>query len=102
MPNVTLIYLYRKVAQGSTVHSLLMDTSIRQAPVKLTPRVVPAFLYSLYLTLSKTDIYLRGTLSAGPKGVCIKRHDMKERNDIKNPQNTSVGFCTPIHQTTGL
>ena len=41
VPNVTLIYLYRKVAQGSTVHSLLMDTSIRQAPVKLTPRVVP-------------------------------------------------------------
>ncbi|KAM7443565.1 Fanconi anemia group J protein [Porites harrisoni] len=23
-----------------------------------------------------------------------------ERNDIKDPQNTSVGFCTPIHQTT--
>ena len=31
--------------------------------------MVPAFAYSLYLTLYKTDISLRRTLSAGPKGV---------------------------------
>ena len=31
--------------------------------------LVPAFLYSFYLTLYKTDISLRRTLSAGPKGV---------------------------------
>ena len=31
--------------------------------------LVPAFLYSLYLTLFKTDISPRWTLSAGPKGV---------------------------------
>ena len=31
--------------------------------------MVPAFVYSLYLTLCKTDISLRWTLIAGPKGV---------------------------------
>ena len=31
--------------------------------------LVPAFLYSFYLTLYKTDISLRRTISAGPKGV---------------------------------
>ena len=33
--------------------------------------LVPAFAYSLYLTLYKTDISLRRTLSAGPKGVPV-------------------------------
>ena len=36
----------------------------RDTSVKRTPRV-----YSLYLTLYKTDISLRRTLDAGPKGV---------------------------------
>ena len=35
--------------------------------------LVPAFLYSLYLTLYKTDTSLRRTLSAGPKGVRLRR-----------------------------
>ena len=34
--------------------------------------MVPAFLYSLYLTLYKTDISLRLTLTAGPKGVRLR------------------------------
>ena len=37
------------------------------------PKLAPPFLYSLYLTLYKTDISLRWTLTAGPKGrVVIK------------------------------
>ena len=31
--------------------------------------LVPVFLYSLYLTLSKTEGSVRQTLSAGPKSV---------------------------------
>ena len=34
--------------------------------------MVPTFLYSLYLTLYKTDIALRWTLTAGPKGVRLR------------------------------
>ena len=34
--------------------------------------MVPAFVYSLYLTLYKTDTSLRRTLSAGPEGVRLK------------------------------
>ena len=34
--------------------------------------MVPAFLSSLYLTLYKTDISLRRTASAGPKGVRLR------------------------------
>ena len=34
--------------------------------------MVPAFLYSLYLTLYKTDTSLRQTLRAGPKGVRLR------------------------------
>ena len=34
--------------------------------------MVPASLYSLYLTLYKTDISLRLTLTAGPKGVRLR------------------------------
>ena len=34
--------------------------------------LVPVFLYSLYLTLYKTDISLRRTLTAGPKGVRLR------------------------------
>ena len=33
---------------------------------------VPAFLYSLYLTLHKTDIALRHIYSASPKGVLLR------------------------------
>ena len=54
-----------------TVNSLLtghlykMDTSVKL-------ELVPAFLYSFYLTLYKTDTSLRWTLSAGPKGVRLR------------------------------
>ena len=34
--------------------------------------MVPAFLFSLYLTLYKTNTSLRRTLSAGPKGVRLR------------------------------
>ena len=34
--------------------------------------LVPAFLCSLYLTLYKTDISLRRTAGAGPKGVRLR------------------------------
>ena len=34
--------------------------------------MVPAFLYSLYLTLYTTDTSLRRTLSAGPKSVRLR------------------------------
>ena len=34
--------------------------------------LVPAFLCSLYLTFYKTDISLRPTASAGPKGVRLR------------------------------
>ena len=33
---------------------------------------MPGFLYSVYLTLYKTDISLRRTLTAGPKGVRLR------------------------------
>ena len=37
--------------------------------------MVHVFAYSLYLSLYKTDISLRRTLSAGPKGVRWERVD---------------------------
>ena len=56
-----------------TVNSLLMDTSTRRTPLQNGHLLlVPAFLYSLYLTLCKTDTSLRWTLSAGPKGVRLR------------------------------
>ena len=56
-----------------TVDSLLTDTSIRRTPLYNGHlELVPAFLYSLYLTLYKTDTSLRRTLSAGPKGVRLR------------------------------
>ena len=45
-------------------HLYMTDVS-----VKRTLELVPAFLYSLYLTLYKTDTSLNRTLIAGPKGV---------------------------------
>ena len=54
----------------NTVDSLLTDTSIRRdTSVNGHLELVPAFSYSLYLTLYKTDISLRRTLSSGLKGV---------------------------------
>jgi len=41
-------------SDGGIVHFLLTDTSLSQAP--LLPEFVPAFLYSLYLTLYKMGI----------------------------------------------
>ena len=52
----------------TTVDSFLMVTSVKNGHLEL----VPAFLYSLYLTLYKMDNFLRRTLSAGPKGVCLR------------------------------
>ena len=46
-------------------HLCKMDTSVKL-------ELVPAFLYSFYLTLYKTDTSLRRTLSAGPKGVRLR------------------------------
>ena len=47
-----------------TVDSLLTDTAIRQTPLQNGHlELVPAFLYSLYLTLYKTDSSLRRTLA---------------------------------------
>ena len=46
-------------SDGGTVHHPLVDTSLSQAP--LLPEFVPAFLYSLHLTLYKMDISLRQT-----------------------------------------
>ena len=57
---------------GGTVDSLLTNTSITRTPLQNGHLVlVPSFLSSLYLTLYKTDISLRRTASAGPKGVCL-------------------------------
>ena len=58
----------------STVYSLLTDTSIRRTPLKNGHlELVPAFLYSLYLTLYKTDISLRRTHTAGPQVVRLRK-----------------------------
>ena len=43
----------------------LTDTSVEL-------ELVPAFLYSLYLTLYKMDTSLRRTFIAGPKGVRLR------------------------------
>ena len=56
-----------------TVNSLLTDTSIRRTPLQNEHlELVPAFLYSFYLTLYKTDTSLRWTLSASTKGVRLR------------------------------
>ena len=56
-----------------TVDSLLTDTSIRRTPLwNGHLKLVPAFLYSFYLTLYKTDTSLRRTLSAVPKDVRLR------------------------------
>ena len=56
-----------------TVNSLLMDTSIRRTPLKNGHlELVSAFLCSPYLTLYKTDFFLRQTHSTGPKGVRLR------------------------------
>lgn len=53
-----------------TVDSLLTDTSLRRTPLYNGHlELVPAFLYSLYLTFYKTNISLRRTASAGPRRV---------------------------------
>ena len=51
----------------TTVDSLLTDTSIRRTPPKNGHlELVPAFVYSLYLTLYKTDISVKRTPRVGP------------------------------------
>ena len=48
------------------------DTSIRRTPLYNGHlELVPAFLYSFYLTLYKTDNCQRRTLSTGPRGVWL-------------------------------
>ena len=63
-PGYIFFFFFRSLY---TVDSLLTDTFLKR-----TPRVCPSFLYSLYLTLYKTDISLRRTLTAGPKGVRLR------------------------------
>ena len=50
--------------------SLLTDTSIRRTPLTDTsdghPELVPGFLYSLYLTLYKTDTSVKRMPRVGP------------------------------------
>ena len=53
------------------VDSLLRDTSFRGDLVKRHLKLVPAFLYSLYLTLYRMLISLRWTLSEGLFGSII-------------------------------
>ena len=77
------------------VDSLLTDTSIRWTPRVL---LVPAFLYSLYLTLYKMDISLRQTLIAGPKGVRLRLSWLYTCIYIKisrasNPHKYGWSFC---------
>ena len=49
------------------VDSLLTDTSIRRTPLlNGHPELVLAFLYSLYLTLYKTDTSVKRTPRVGP------------------------------------
>ena len=63
----------QKCRINNTVDPLLTDTSIRRTPLYNGHlELVPAFLYFLYLTLDKMDISLRRTLTAGPKGVCLR------------------------------
>ena len=60
--NGILIKVSRKhLEKRNTVNSLLTDTYIVE--------LVPAFLYSPYLTLYKTDFSLRRTRSSGSKSV---------------------------------
>ena len=66
-------------------HLYKTDTS-----VKRTPRVGPCLSLLPYLILYKTGTSLRGTLSAGPKGV-VERVDC--RLNIKVPLNPGT---TPL------
>ena len=62
-----------RIKKWATVDSLLTNTSIRRTPLYDGHlELVPASLYSFYLTLYKTDTSLRRTLSAGPKGVRLR------------------------------
>ena len=72
-----------------------MDTSQRRTPRVL---LVPAFLYSLYLTLYKMDVSLRQTLIAGPKGVRLRLSWLYTCIYIKisrasNPHKYNWSFC---------
>ena len=54
--------------------------------------MVLAFAYSLCLTLYKTDISLRRTLSAGPKGVRLGESYCTENNyNQLSPRRTPLG-----------
>ena len=67
------LHSFLKASFEYTVDSLLKDFSIRRTPPKNGHlELVPAFLHSLYLTLYKTSISLRRTLTAGPKGVRLR------------------------------
>ena len=56
---------FKNTVDSLNGHLYKTDTSVKRTPIEL----VPAFAYSLYLTLHKTDISTRRTLCAGPKGV---------------------------------
>ena len=62
---IAVILIYNRLSLSR--HLYKIDNSLKR-----TPRIGPAFLYSLYLTLYKTDITFRQTLCAIPKGVHLK------------------------------
>ena len=72
-----------------------MDTSLRRTPRVL---LVPAFLYSLYLTLYKMDISLRQTLIASPKDVRLRLSWLytciyRKISRASNPHKYGWSFC---------
>ena len=54
--------------------------------------LVPAFLYSLYLTLHKTDTSLRRTLSAGPKEIMDSRRQLSKGETWSRGTNSRLPF----------
>ena len=59
-------------------------------------QVIGSQLKLYFFLFSEPGIVIKGDPTQYNNTTC------SERNDIKDSQNTSVGFCTPIHQTTGL
>ena len=75
--------ILRHVVKLYTVDSLLTDTSIRRTNMQNGHlELAPAFLSSLYLTFYKTDISLRRTASAGPKGVRLRESWLYSRSKL--------------------
>ena len=58
--------------------------------------MVPAFAYSLYLTLYKTDISLRRTFSAGPKGVRLGESTLYSNGGLRM-LSRNPGIMRAVH-----